>query len=80
MTSVNTELIDNSGDNVPRSIGSCSQSITPISKKGKKKQKYKDLLKMAMTCERTDDEITNAHKRKIESSTGGGAFKKIEKI
>ena len=31
--------------------------------KKKKKLSYKDMMKQAMTCERTDEDIDNAHKR-----------------
>lgn len=48
--------------------------------KKKKKLSYKEMMKQAMTCERTDEEIDNAHKKKLESSVGGGQFKKIDKI
>ena len=48
--------------------------------KKKKKLSYKEMMKQAMTCERTDEDIDNAHKKKLESSVGGGQFKKIDKI
>jgi len=48
--------------------------------KKKKKLSYKEMMKQAMTCERTDEDIENAHKKKLESSVGGGQFKKIDKI
>ena len=46
----------------------------------KRKFSYKEMMKRAMTCERTDEDIDNAHKKKLESSVGGGQFKKIDKI
>ena len=56
-------------------------SITKGLKKNKKKKiSYKEMMKQAMTCERTDEDIDNAHKKKLESSIGGGQFKKIDKI
>ena len=55
-------------------------SSTTKGLKKKKKLSYKEMMKQAMTCERTDEEIDNAHKKKLESSVGGGQFKKIDKI
>ena len=46
----------------------------------KRKMKYKDFMKEAMTCDRTDKELTEAHKKKLDNSLGGGSFKKIDKI
>lgn len=54
--------------------------IDHTNKKKPKKLKYKDLIRQVMKCERSDEEIENAHKQKILSSIGGGAFTKIEKI
>ena len=48
--------------------------------KKKKKLSYKEMMKQAMTCERTDEDIENDHKKKLEASIGGGQFKKIDKI
>ena len=62
-------------DNSNIGISSTSNSL-----KKKKKISYKEMMKKAMTCERTDEEIDNAHKKKLESSVGGGQFKKIDKI
>lgn len=54
---------------------------TTINSRGKKrKTKYKDLMAQAMSCERTDEELTEAHKKKLDNSLGGGSFKKIDKI
>ena len=54
--------------------------IDHTNKKKPKKLKYKDLMKQMMKCERSDEEIEKAHRQKILSSIGGGAFTKIEKI
>ena len=54
---------------------------TTTNTRGKKrKMKYKDLIAQAMSCERTDEELTEAHKKKLDNSLGGGSFKKIDKI
>ena len=55
-------------------------SSTTKGLKKKKKPSYKEMMKQAMLCERTDEDIDNAHKKKLESSVGGGQFKKIDKI
>ena len=46
----------------------------------KSNMKYSDLLRSAMACERTQEEIEKSHIKKINQSTGGGHFTKIEKI
>lgn len=53
---------------------------TTNSRVKKRKMKYKDLMTQAMSCERTDEELAEAHKKKLTNSLGGGAFKKIDKI
>ena len=35
--------------------------------KKKKKLSYKEMMKQAMTCERTDEDIENDHKKKLEA-------------
>lgn len=53
---------------------------TPKKKKKSKKSKYKDLLASAMSCERTEAELNDAHMSKLQASTGGGQFSKLDKI
>jgi protein required for attachment to host cells len=49
-------------------------------KKRKRKTKYSELMKSAMTVERTEEELAKAHEKQLERSLGGGQFRKIDKI
>lgn len=46
----------------------------------KKMSKYEQMIQSAMQCDRSEDEVNDNHINKIKQSTGGGDFKKIDKI
>ena len=49
-------------------------------KKRKRKMKYSELMKSAMTSDRTEEDITKAHEERLKHALGGGQFSKIDKI
>jgi len=65
---------------VEASTNVLEHSIAPVMKKRKRKITYKEMMKNAMTCERTDEELSKSHEEKLANSLGGGQFKKIDKI